>query len=282
MKKMLLILVSLLVLAALACNINTPGTPTPNDGNVNPVPTGNEQNNTTGGQGDCPDCPDCSACPTPEPTAFPSMPVMINEGLSSLDSYIFAVHMISSGPTALDMTEYANETRRANEPSATYTRIYNTSSSAEEPEPSSSTTEMYSIGMESCTVSEGTDFSYSTSTAAEDEMSGMLTSLVDFQFLSSDPTLVGEETMNGIASRHFRFSVPNLGVESGMEVITNQGDYWIAVDGNYLVKYVLVIEMRSSPEEVSRLEFTSELTQVNQAISIAFPQGCLDAQAATP
>ena len=64
-----------------------------------------------------------------------------------------------------------------------------------------------------------------------------------------------------------------------VRVTANQGEYWIAVDGNYLVKYTLLVEMRSSEDEAARLEFSAELTQVNQPIDISFPQGCLDAKA---
>jgi hypothetical protein len=187
--------------------------------------------------------------------------------------------MKTSGPNALDTSEVLNETRRVNAISATYTNMYNTSTSVDSPEPSSSTVEMYRIGTESCNITDGTDFEFSTATAAEDELTGLFTSLVDFNFVTSDPTLVGTEMMNGIASRHYTFSIPGLGAETGLEVTGNQGEYWIAEDGNYLVKYSLLIELRSSPEEVSRLEMSAELTQVNQPIDIAFPQGCLDAKA---
>jgi hypothetical protein len=276
MKKALIVFIGLLMLTALACNL-TAGSDT-NAPAAQPGEAVQAQPGQQSQPAGCPDCPECPACPTPEPAPIPSTPVMINEGLASLDSYVFIISMKSTGSNPVDMSEVVNETRRVNDQSATYTRMYQAESSVEYPELEASTTELYRIGLESCEVSEG-EYDFSTATPTEDELTGLLSSLVDFNFIASDPVLVGTETMNGISSRHYTFSVPNLGVESGVEVTANQGEYWIAEDGNYLVKYSLLIEMRSSPDESARLEFSAELTQVNQPVEISFPQGCLDDKA---
>ena len=63
----------------------------------------------------------------------------------------------------------------------------------------------------------------------------------------------------------------------------NQGDYWLAVDGQYIVKYLLVLETSTDPQtNILHAEVSIELNQVNQPISITFPQGCLDASLVTP
>jgi len=55
------------------------------------------------------------------------------------------------------------------------------------------------------------------------------------------------------------------------------------VDGQYIVKYNLVLETSIDPKtNVLHEEISIELTQVNQPISIAFPQSCLDASLVTP
>jgi hypothetical protein len=74
-----------------------------------------------------------------------------------------------------------------------------------------------------------------------------------------------------------------LGVKSGAVVKANQGDYWLAVDGQYIVKYTLILETSMSADsEVFHEEISMELNQVNQPISISFPQSCLDASKVTP
>ena len=277
MKKAFFVFIGFLVLTALACNLSSgsdTAAPVSEPGDAKQA----QQSEPQSQPADCPDCPECPTCPTPEPTPIPSTPVMINEGLNSLDSYVFVVSMKTTGSDPVDMSVVVDETRRMNALSATYTRMYQAESSEEYPELETSTTELYRIGLESCEVSDG-EYDFSTATPTEDELSGLLSSLVDFNFVVSDPVLVGTETVNNISSYHYTFSVANLGVESGVEVTANQGEYWIAVDGNYLVKYSLLIEMRSSPEESARLEFSAELTQVNEPVEITFPQGCLDAKA---
>ena len=39
----------------------------------------------------------------------------------------------------------------------------------------------------------------------------------------------------------------SAGAESGSVVTVNQGEYWIAVDGQYLVAYSLHYQLRSGP-----------------------------------
>jgi hypothetical protein len=98
-----------------------------------------------------------------------------------------------------------------------------------------------------------------------------------------NPTFVAQETVNGIPVNHFTFTVSGLGVKSGAQVNANQGDYWLAVDGQYIVKYSLVVETSSDPQtNVMHEEISIDLNQINQPISIAFPQGCLDASLVTP
>jgi len=109
-------------------------------------------------------------------------------------------------------------------------------------------------------------------------MQGLVTGMLGLTPLIDDPVFVAEETIHGIPSNHFSFQVSGLGASSGAVVNLNQGDYWLAIDGQYIVKYVLVVEMSMAAEsEVMREEITIEMNQVNQPVSIAFPQACLDA-----
>jgi hypothetical protein len=115
------------------------------------------------------------------------------------------------------------------------------------------------------------------------EMLDIIASMLGITPLIDTPTFVAQETMNDIPSNHFTFKVSGLGVSSGAQVNANQGDYWLAVDGQYIVKYILVLETSLDPQtDVLHEEISIELTQVNQPISIAFPQSCLDAALVTP
>jgi hypothetical protein len=94
---------------------------------------------------------------------------------------------------------------------------------------------------------------------------------------------VAAETVNGISTNHFTFHVSGLGATSGTVVNINQGDYWLAVDGQYIVKYTLIIETSMAADaEVLHEEISIKMNQINQPISIAFPQRCLDASLVTP
>lgn len=280
MKKSFMLIITFIALVALACTVS--------GGKGTTVPSASEPSekidspqNTT--LPDCPaypDCPDCPVCPAlPEPTAtpMPSTPVGIHEGLASLDSYIFTIRMLSTGPTASDFSETINETHYTSTLDATYTRISSTSSDAENPERQSSIQESYRIGSDSCNVSEE-EYTYDTQEPAAEEMSKLLTNLLDFYPVVNEPVFVGEEVINGISSNHFSFFIPNLGTENGLEATINEGNYWIAVDGRYLVKYSLVTEIRSNPDDAVHTEVSVDLTSVNQSIEIVFPQGCITAR----
>jgi hypothetical protein len=66
--------------------------------------------------------------------------------------------------------------------------------------------------------------------------------------LTDNPTFVAAETVNGIPSNHFSFKVSGLGVASGAAVLANRGDYWLAVDGQYIVKYHLLLGTCTDPQ----------------------------------
>jgi acyl-CoA hydrolase len=100
--------------------------------------------------------------------------------------------------------------------------------------------------------------------------------MITFTPVIENPKLVAEETVNNILTDHFTFKVSGLGVKSGAEVTTNQGDYWLAKDGSYVVKYSLVTETRGGPNsEIIHLEVHIELTDINQPVTIALPAQCV-------
>lgn len=206
------------------------------------------------------------------------VPVSFNEGLASLDSYWLTFQINTIGPDPGTSSSYTVESERSKDSDSSSTYINNLSSSEDGSDYSSSDSYIYRIGNDRCSGSDAEGWDWQSSTDAERELQELVNRLIGFTPLIEDPEFVGEEEINGIPSNHFSFSVAGLGARSGAEVRVNEGDYWLAVDGQYLVKYSLVIEMSmESDSEISRIETYLEMNEINQPVSISFPQGCIDA-----
>ena len=265
MKNRMVISLFMLVLITLACSLPTPGAPT--------------------GQGQAPG-------ETPQPLAPiiqlpiggtpPSQPVSISEGLASLNSYRTILSITSVGPGLQDSTTIIVETQRSKDKDAQVTHL--TSKTIKDGQPSQDNTDsqIYRIGNDQCSGS-GDSWSYTSMAPNEAEMMDMVTSMFSFTPATYDPVFVAKETVNGIPSNHFSFKVKALGTKSGANVTINRGDYWLAVDGQYIVKYSLVAETIVDPKtNIFHMETTFEVKEVNQAVTITFTQACLDAAKATP
>lgn len=241
MKRNVFLLIIVLLLTSLACNLAKKAPETPvQKGEPNPVP------------------------------------VPISEGLASLNSYRMLVTIVTRGPTPGDVTTVEMETQRSQELKARYTHVVQTTQKVGQ-ENETSEIEFYRIGNDICSKS-SEEWSWASLPANQAEMSDLVMGMFDFTPINDNPVFVGKETINGIPSNHFTFKIAGLGVESGAEVTENQGDYWLAADGQYYVKYVLVAETVMDPNtNVIRLETRLELTNVNQPLDISFPQACLDA-----
>lgn len=278
MYRRLTLILSLLIALSLACNLPGGGQTAPPGGppsiKVSTATTVVQPKQSDENQPTPTEIPTLSV---PTETPVPAEPVPIRQGLASLDSYVLKYTTNSYGPNPQDQSLLTVEMSYSKEDEATYTHTQSTSSSAEDTEVNTSETYQYVIGEESCSGS-GDDWTYDTVAPLEKEMTDLLGQTVDLVLLIDDPLLVGRETLNGIETHHFTFQVSGLGVESGSEVISNQGEYWLAVDGQYLVKYSLEVQLRDTQGEDVRLEVYLELSQVNQPLEISFPQACLEAK----
>jgi len=58
----------------------------------------------------------------------------------------------------------------------------------------------------------------------------------------NDPVFVGAEEMNGVMTKPFHLHRQRVGDESGAEVVASTGEYWLAQDGQYIVKYLVVMK----------------------------------------
>jgi hypothetical protein len=261
MKKRLLLIGGMLFALVLACY--QPGQP------PKPGPMNDDQSAPPESMDDDP-----SSMPD-SPSEIPSEPVGIQQGLASLNSYMFVMRIKALGPNPADWGESVIEEQYSLDQDARVRHITTSESSVEEPEIEVSDEYEYTIGLDQCSGM-GEDWSFSSQTPIENELSSILAEMISIVPLIDDPEFVGSETVNGILTNHFVFTLSGLGVESGAEVIANQGEYWLAQDGQYIVKYSLVMEMHASPEEIYRSEASFELSNINQPVSIAFPQACLD------
>lgn len=263
MNKRMVIFLSVLVVAMIACNLTGIG-----GTQQAPVSTEDASGNEPGGI--------LQPAGTP-----PANPVNMNEGLESLNSYQMIIAFKSIGPDPAQSSTTTVDVQRSKDLDASLTRLSMSAVENGEEGPSNTDSSIYRIGNDQCSGNED-EWEWTSLSPAESEMLGVIKNMIGIAPLIDNPTFVGQETVNGIASNHFTFKVSSLGVKSGAVVNLNQGDYWLAVDGQYIVKYLLVIEESTDPQTILHTEVSIDLNQINQPISIAFPQGCLDASLVTP
>ena len=163
----------------------------------------------------------------------------------------------------------------------TKTQNITVSSSADDPEESRSSSTNYRVGSVTCTIDDTGESSAEIDeyTPASKEILNIVMNLSDTVINVENPVKAGTETINGVNCNHFTFNVIGLGKTSGAEVTQSQGEYWSAVDGNYLVKYDVVLETRNAPEssaaaEVLHSEIHFLLSDINAAITIDLPAEC--------
>lgn len=84
----------------------------------------------------------------------------------------------------------------------------------------------------------------------------------------------GSETVSEIASNHFKFDQSAL-VETTLT--QSQGDLWVATEGGYLVKYILVIKAGAEyfGEDIEgTLTLNYALSDINKPVAVKLPGDC--------
>ncbi len=90
---------------------------------------------------------------------------------------------------------------------------------------------------------------------------------------------VGEEVVNGVRTKHYAFDEKSLaGIGQEMGEISVKGDVWIAVEGNFAVKFQFVAEGKGlfeegKGEQEGQIDFYYELYDINVPITIEPPAG---------
>jgi len=272
------LIIVLMLLATIACSISRTPEKTSQEGSDSSQ-DGSESSQTNSGGGGEPEASDNN-----EPSLFekaPMTPVGINKGLSSLNSYTYSLQIISNGPTPQDKNDMRIITSYTSNGENTKTQNISVSSSADDPTESRSSTTNFRVGNVTCTIDDTGESTAEVDdySPAAKEIRNIALNLSDSVINVENPKTVGTETISGINCNHYTFSVVGLGKTSGAEVTQSQGDYWSAVDGNYLVKYDVVLETRNAPEssanaEVLRMEIHFLLSEINAAFTIDLPAEC--------
>lgn len=169
------------------------------------------------------------------------------------------------------------------DPLATYSK-FETSDSLEPSQ--GGVMEFYQIGSKSYMVSEQDGKPQCTAFSSAD--STPTSSMLDRSAFGSisNGKLVGEETVNGIRTKHYQYDEK----ATGMNLYTKlTGDVWVAVDGGYVVKDVADWEGNllgllggSSTTDVGKGRWTREVTEINQPFEITAPEGCDNPAEALP
>jgi len=84
----------------------------------------------------------------------------------------------------------------------------------------------------------------------------------------------GQETVEGISTRHYTFNAASLGLAEDVQA---SGEAWIANEGGYLVKYILQVTgdvsyFGEGVQGTHRVEY--QLNQVNARPQVVYPDGC--------
>jgi len=292
-KRILFFMITVLLLAALACNASAITDQEASSTDAEPAANAAEPQ-APEAQAPAEDIPEQNAdegeasigAESEQDAIEPSAsPIGLREGLASFNSFRMAMNMINNGPTSLDKNESRIEIIADVENEVMHNHTETLSSSSEYPEDSVSIEDQYQIGLSSCTISSDGDYSDVTVeelTPLQRDMAESTSYLFDLIITAENPTLVGQETVNGIPSNHYTFKVTGLGDYSGAEVKQADGEYWVALDGQYLVKYALVLEASTGPEgdpatEIMHGEYSFELKETNQPVNIVMPPECTSA-----
>lgn len=271
------LIIVLMLLATIACSISRTPQNTSQGGSESNQGESETPQTNSGGE-------EPSASNNNGPSLFekaPTTPVGLNKGLASLNSYTYSLQIITNGPTPQDKNDMRIITSYTSNGDNTKTQNISVSSSADDPEESRSSTTSYRVGSVTCTIDDTGESSAEVedNTPAAKEFLNIVMNLSDSVINVENPVSAGVETVSGVSCNHYTFSVVGLGKTSGAEVTQSQGEYWSAVDGNYLVKYDVVLETRNAPEssanaEVLHSEIHFLLSEINIAFTIDLPAEC--------
>ncbi|MCE5259573.1 MAG: hypothetical protein LLG44_11050 [Chloroflexi bacterium] len=221
---------------------------------------------------------------TAKPTVEPEEPTSDSEqvdtselqSLENMDSY----HLVQSGSftdVLTDGTSTVNtidvEVWEVREPQASHTVWI--AQKDDEPE---SSFEFIIIGSDAYLKSSDTD-EWMAMTSSEESTSsfGDLGWFTDpTSVMSGDAELVGKEQVNGLATKHYRYtgaSVVGSYLGTGGTIEQAQADVWVSEEYNIVVKYDSHWKGTAEDGTQHDWSFASEVSEVNEPITIEPPEG---------
>jgi len=260
-------LLAILLAAGLACNLSRSGDTQPSTSGQGQEPAVTEQ------------APGGGISLFGSPTEVPSKPIGLRQGLSSLDSYRLTIRMVNNGPSALDKSESTFTIESGSDGESSHITNHSVSSSEESPEAETDESDEYFVGNRQCSVPKDSEVDTSDMDPMIREVFDAWYGMLDLVPTVNEPVFVSAEEMNGITANHFKFTVKGLGKDTGSEVVSSDGEYWLAQDGQYIVKYVVQIETRNGPAadantKTVHSEFLIDVKDINQNIVIEMPAAC--------
>jgi uncharacterized lipoprotein YehR (DUF1307 family) len=285
-KSVLILTIALILLLTLSCSLSEESQPENLTAATKVALTVAAIGQPAGQQPAVPSSPDTSdaaqpPAPSSESTQPPSIPTSLWSTLASLDSYTFMmkyhqITKVSSENTIIEMTMDRSEkddAMHALMKTQNPVRIADMEGSSEISE-----TETWKVGDISCTKEDG-EYKSKRDDKTETDNTTDLLELMDITPRIDNPEFIGVETVNGIPSNHFKFKIANYLDKSGWLVTRNEGEYWLAQDGQYMVKYILYLDSSSAPEdnpkaESNKIFLTQELKNINEPVEIKLPSAC--------
>jgi hypothetical protein len=220
--------------------------------------------------------------PTLAPTLPPSLPTSFQSTFASLDSYTFIMKYNQITKNAADNTIIEMTMNRSGDEDS-FHAIYRMQNpiriGGEEASTEPDNGEVWSRKGATCSKDKDGVYESQKSEGSETDNTKDLIELMDVLPRIENPEFVGTETVNDTPCNHFKFKIANYMADSGWLVTRNEGDYWLALDGQYLVKYALYLDASSAPEgnpkaESNNISLIQELKNINQPIDVSFPAEC--------
>lgn len=271
--RILMLVVTVLALAALACSIGGGGGQPSDTGAATPA-------SSEGGGGEV------STSPTKEvATSAPTLAEndltlsTLTDGLAMLKSYksTFTVKFVGKDGQAQPV-DGSLETREEfiQEPRAQRIAVTSIGFSEEQAD-QSDMFEMITIGDTSYMVMQDQDGKRSCISMSSAEDTKPQQGLLSLDMLGgvSGAKYVKTDTVNGIKTKHYAWKEGGL---VGLGFTSAKGDVWVAVDGNYVVKYTAEATGKDmlfgSTAEEGTITVEYNLTEVNGSFQIEPPADC--------
>ena len=238
----------------------------------------NGNGSTSEGNGEAQVTATISPTDTPEIATGPELPVPVNEGLASLNSFqmTYVNDVYDSVPDQRSVITFV--IAQDQEAEARYNRTETLVTTEDYEVTESNIEEQYVIGNDVCFLRNG-QAQFTTMSDSGRQIMDMMTQTLEVNPIIENPEFQGEDIVNGIPVRTYTFEVRSMDAMAEAETEQALGHYAIAQDGDYLVDYRLDMELRTAPQgdeeaEYSISFFDLQLEGINQPQEIAMPETC--------